>query len=275
MSAPERAVPRRERPGRRGLPAQHRLRRHQGWRWRLPAFGPRPRGFGCSTGRRAGRPADSCHIGRAGQHGELLSGGHCVSVGAASPRIALPDRIWLVPNVPGWGDMHLAGLLQDHLGCRPSVPPMPKLWALAEWRRGSLAGATRHLPQPRHRSRGSVRDRRPGCSPALTRPPVRSVTACLGEGRQRVGIGIDPLRNTSAWPGSPGGSLARPGGSRSSAGLAEPAARRGLALAIARAAGAILASGRPWDWLLTATALVAGCLVAATAAGMADAAAPR
>jgi len=74
--------------------------------------------------------------------GELLSGGHCVAVGAVSPGIVLPDRILLAPNVPGWGDLHLAELLADGLGCLPVVVGTDtKAGALAEWRWGSLAGA--------------------------------------------------------------------------------------------------------------------------------------
>jgi glucokinase len=74
--------------------------------------------------------------------GEQLSGGRCVAVGAVSPGIVLPDRILLAPNVPGWGDLHLAELLQDGLGGRPiAVGTDTKAGALAEWRWGSLARA--------------------------------------------------------------------------------------------------------------------------------------
>ncbi|MGH3185030.1 MAG: hypothetical protein ACRDOE_24425, partial [Streptosporangiaceae bacterium] len=45
----------------------------------------------------------------------------------------------------------------------------------------------------------------------------------------------------------------------------------GLALAVALAAGAVLASRHPWDGLLTATAVVAGGLIAATVAGVTQA----
>ena len=45
----------------------------------------------------------------------------------------------------------------------------------------------------------------------------------------------------------------------------------GAALLAALSAGAILVAGRPWDGLLTAAAAVAGALVAATAAGIAQA----
>ncbi len=74
--------------------------------------------------------------------GERLSGGRCAAVGAVSPGIVLPDRILLAPNVPGWGDLHLAELLADGLGCLPVVVGTDtKAGALAEWRWGSLAGA--------------------------------------------------------------------------------------------------------------------------------------
>lgn len=74
--------------------------------------------------------------------GERLSGGRCVAVGAVSPGIVLPDRILLAPNVPGWGDLHLAELLADGLGRLPiSVGTDTKAGALAEWRWGSLSGA--------------------------------------------------------------------------------------------------------------------------------------
>ena len=74
--------------------------------------------------------------------GERLSGGRCAAVGAVSPGIVLPDGILLAPNVPGWGDLHLAELLADGLGCLPVVVGTDtKAGALAEWRWGSLAGA--------------------------------------------------------------------------------------------------------------------------------------
>ena len=74
--------------------------------------------------------------------GERLSGGRCAAVGAVSPGIVLPDGILLAPNVPGWGDLHLAELLADGLGRLPVVVGTDtKAGALAEWRWGSLAGA--------------------------------------------------------------------------------------------------------------------------------------
>jgi glucokinase len=80
--------------------------------------------------------------GRLISRGELLSGGSCAAVGAVSPGIVLPDRILLAPNVPGWGDLHLAELLSDGLGRLPvAVGTDTKAGALAEWRWGSLAGA--------------------------------------------------------------------------------------------------------------------------------------
>jgi hypothetical protein len=42
----------------------------------------------------------------------------------------------------------------------------------------------------------------------------------------------------------------------------------GTALLLALASGALLLAGHPWDWLLTATALVAWNLLAATAIGV-------
>jgi uncharacterized membrane protein len=45
----------------------------------------------------------------------------------------------------------------------------------------------------------------------------------------------------------------------------------GVALVAALASGAVLASRRPWDGQLTASTIVAACLVAATAAGVAQA----
>jgi hypothetical protein len=45
----------------------------------------------------------------------------------------------------------------------------------------------------------------------------------------------------------------------------------GVALLVALAGGAVLLDGHPWDVLLTATAIVAGALVAATIAGIVQA----
>ncbi|MFN8215719.1 MAG: hypothetical protein U0R71_03900 [Solirubrobacterales bacterium] len=45
----------------------------------------------------------------------------------------------------------------------------------------------------------------------------------------------------------------------------------GLALLVALASGAVLLDDHPWDGLLTATAIVAGCLLAVTVAGIAQA----
>ncbi len=44
----------------------------------------------------------------------------------------------------------------------------------------------------------------------------------------------------------------------------------GLALLVALASGAVLLDDHPWDGLLTATAIVAGCLLAVTVAGIAQ-----
>src|SRR3954447_1673066 len=49
---------------------------------------------------------------------ELLArtDGQCVGLAAVTPGVVRPDRVLLAPNVPGWGDLSLAAVLQDGLG---------------------------------------------------------------------------------------------------------------------------------------------------------------
>ena len=70
------------------------------------------------------------------------SGAEPAAVGVVSPGIVLPDRILLAPNVPGWGELHLAELVAAEFPDVPiSVGTDAKAAALAEWRWGALEGA--------------------------------------------------------------------------------------------------------------------------------------
>jgi glucokinase len=67
------------------------------------------------------------------------------AVGVVSPRIVLPDRILLAPNVPGWERLLLRELIAAGLGS-PQFDSVPisvgtdaKAAALAEWKWGALA----------------------------------------------------------------------------------------------------------------------------------------
>ncbi|HEX8854189.1 MAG TPA: ROK family protein [Thermoleophilaceae bacterium] len=67
--------------------------------------------------------------------------GQCLAVGAVSPGIVYPDRVWLAPNVPGWEGLALAQLLRESLGvARVELANDAKAAALAETRWGSLRG---------------------------------------------------------------------------------------------------------------------------------------
>jgi predicted NBD/HSP70 family sugar kinase len=69
-------------------------------------------------------------------------GGRCLAIGAVSPGIVYPDRVALAPNVPGWEELHLPGLIAEGLGHLPSeVATDVKAAALAELRWGSLHDA--------------------------------------------------------------------------------------------------------------------------------------
>jgi glucokinase len=68
--------------------------------------------------------------------------GRCLAVGAVSPGIVYTDRVRLAPNVPGWEELGLPGLLAEGLGhARTRVATDVKAAALAEMRWGSLRGA--------------------------------------------------------------------------------------------------------------------------------------
>jgi glucokinase len=68
--------------------------------------------------------------------------GRCQAVGAVSPGIVYDDRVLLAPNVPGWEELALAGLVRDGLGVADVVVGTDvKAAALAEVRWGSLSGA--------------------------------------------------------------------------------------------------------------------------------------
>jgi glucokinase len=68
--------------------------------------------------------------------------GDCLAVGAVSPGIVHADRVLLAPNVPGWEQLALPGLLAAGLGqACISVATDVKAAALAELRWGSLRDA--------------------------------------------------------------------------------------------------------------------------------------
>jgi glucokinase len=79
---------------------------------------------------------------------ELLSatarngGGRCVAVSAVSPGIVYEDRVALAPNVPGWQQLSLPGLLRKRFApAAAAVGTDVKAAAVAELRWGSLRGA--------------------------------------------------------------------------------------------------------------------------------------
>jgi glucokinase len=70
------------------------------------------------------------------------NGGRCVAVSAVSPGIVYEDHVALAPNVPGWEQLRLPGLLRERFGlARAAVGTDVKAAALAELRWGSLRGA--------------------------------------------------------------------------------------------------------------------------------------
>jgi glucokinase len=80
--------------------------------------------------------------------GELISaaerngGGRCVAVSAVSPGIVYEDHVALAPNVPGWQELRLPGLLRERFASVPAaVGTDVKAAAIAELRWGSLRGA--------------------------------------------------------------------------------------------------------------------------------------
>jgi glucokinase len=69
-------------------------------------------------------------------------GGRCVGVSAVSPGIVYEDHVVLAPNVPGWEQLGLPGLLRERFGlARVAVGTDVKAAAVAELRWGSLRGA--------------------------------------------------------------------------------------------------------------------------------------
>ena len=70
------------------------------------------------------------------------NGGRCVAVSAVSPGIVYEDHVVLAPNVPGWEELRLPGLLRERFGlARVAVGTDVKAAAEAELRWGSLRGA--------------------------------------------------------------------------------------------------------------------------------------
>jgi glucokinase len=68
--------------------------------------------------------------------------GRCLAVGAVSPGIVYADRVLLAPNVPGWEELRLPGMLVEGLGhACTQVATDVKAAALAELRWGSLRDA--------------------------------------------------------------------------------------------------------------------------------------
>jgi predicted NBD/HSP70 family sugar kinase len=73
---------------------------------------------------------------------QRASNGRCLAVGAVSPGIVYVDRVALAPNVPGWEQLGLPGMLVEGLGHpRTDVATDVKAAALAEVRWGSLRDA--------------------------------------------------------------------------------------------------------------------------------------
>jgi glucokinase len=73
---------------------------------------------------------------------QFATNGRCLAVGAVSPGIVYADRVLLAPNVPGWEELGLPGMLIDGLGhpCT-KVATDVKAAALAELRWGCLGDA--------------------------------------------------------------------------------------------------------------------------------------
>lgn len=66
----------------------------------------------------------------------------CAAVAAVSPGIVYEDHVALAPNVPGWQELTLPGLLRERFGpTRTAVGTDVKAAAVAELRWGALRGA--------------------------------------------------------------------------------------------------------------------------------------
>ena len=89
-----------------------------------------------AVGRALARAEDL--IAAAGRSG----GGRCLAVSAVSPGIVYEDHVALAPNVPGWQELRLPGLLRERFDPVPTaVGTDVKAAAVAELRWGSLEGA--------------------------------------------------------------------------------------------------------------------------------------
>lgn len=72
----------------------------------------------------------------------VRTGGQCRAAGVISPGVILPDRILLVPNVPGWGELALLKQMRAGLGLNEiAINNDVKAAAAAEVRWGNLQGA--------------------------------------------------------------------------------------------------------------------------------------
>jgi glucokinase len=95
-----------------------------------------PRGAMQAVGRALERAKDLVAVTQRARNGR------CLAVGAASPGIVYADRVLLAPNVPGWEELCLPGMLVEGLGhARTQVATDVKAAALAELRWGSLRDA--------------------------------------------------------------------------------------------------------------------------------------
>jgi glucokinase len=95
-----------------------------------------PRGAMQAVGRALERAKDLVAVTQRARNGR------CLAVGAASPGIVYADRVLLAPNVPGWEELGLPGMLAEGLGhARTQVATDVKAAALAELRWGSLRDA--------------------------------------------------------------------------------------------------------------------------------------
>ena len=89
-----------------------------------------------AVGRALGRAKDLVAVTQRARNGR------CLAVGAVSPGIVYADRVLLAPNVPGWEELGLPGMLSEGLGhARTEVATDVKAAALAELRWGSLCDA--------------------------------------------------------------------------------------------------------------------------------------
>lgn len=72
----------------------------------------------------------------------VQTGGRCLAAGVVSPGVILPDRILFAPNVPGWEQLALPGIVRDRLEMsQVAVGTDVKAAAAAEVRWGSLQDA--------------------------------------------------------------------------------------------------------------------------------------